>query len=327
MDALPQDKGGTSSDLINGYQLHRDQGDDGLGRNGNLFISSDFGEAGRWMIVHLAASTYAAESGRTGDDKQINRPLTNTGKFDETYNLPQWGYPTKIGSTNANDASLFNQHKRLGRLYNWAGATNNKGVYNVETGITTSSGLSLINDGQHVTNPQQATIQGICPNGWHIPSDKEWTDLENEIIRHTNQYSLMPIIGEEHAMPYDNLLFEQGQAWRPGDNSIIVGNGHGQAMKDLCPDYLNTNPSTYLGASNIMSSKAKGGFSVLLAGNARGTGTQKYANSSYIWSSSGGRSNSESINRSFAYDRNAVNRYHNGRFWFFSVRCKQTDLN
>ncbi|MCK5839899.1 MAG: hypothetical protein KAG99_08620, partial [Bacteroidales bacterium] len=21
--------------------------------------------------------------------------------------------------------------------------------------------------------------QGICPSGWHIPTDAEWTDLEN----------------------------------------------------------------------------------------------------------------------------------------------------
>ena len=23
--------------------------------------------------------------------------------------------------------------------------------------------------------------QGICPNGWHLPSDEEWTELENKL--------------------------------------------------------------------------------------------------------------------------------------------------
>ncbi|MCK9254567.1 MAG: hypothetical protein GX793_10130 [Bacteroidales bacterium] len=45
-----------------------------------------------------------------------------------------------------------------GALYTWAAAANN----------TTSS-----------SNP--SGVQGICPNGWHLPSDDEWEKLEGEV--------------------------------------------------------------------------------------------------------------------------------------------------
>jgi uncharacterized protein (TIGR02145 family) len=46
-----------------------------------------------------------------------------------------------------------------GRLYDWATVMN---------GATTSS-----------SNP--SGVQGICPDGWHLPSDAEWTTLESAI--------------------------------------------------------------------------------------------------------------------------------------------------
>jgi uncharacterized protein (TIGR02145 family) len=47
-------------------------------------------------------------------------------------------------------------HPIYGRLYNWATVMN---------GATTSS-----------SNP--SGVQGICPSGWHLPSDAEWNELE-----------------------------------------------------------------------------------------------------------------------------------------------------
>jgi uncharacterized protein (TIGR02145 family) len=46
-----------------------------------------------------------------------------------------------------------------GRLYNWSAAMN---------GATSST-----------TNP--SGIQGVCPSGWHLPSDAEWTALTNHV--------------------------------------------------------------------------------------------------------------------------------------------------
>ena len=56
-------------------------------------------------------------------------------------------------SDTVNSASPFTTY---GRLYDWATVMN---------GATTSS-----------SNP--SGVQGICPSGWHLPSDSEWNELE-----------------------------------------------------------------------------------------------------------------------------------------------------
>lgn len=49
-----------------------------------------------------------------------------------------------------------NPNPKYGRLYNWATAMNG--------------------EASSATNP--SGVQGICPKGWHIPSDAEWIELE-----------------------------------------------------------------------------------------------------------------------------------------------------
>ncbi|MCF8347079.1 MAG: fibrobacter succinogenes major paralogous domain-containing protein [Bacteroidales bacterium] len=43
-----------------------------------------------------------------------------------------------------------------GAFYNWAGATRGEGC----------------------TRSKEINIQGVCPDGWHVPSDKDWKALE-----------------------------------------------------------------------------------------------------------------------------------------------------
>lgn len=46
-----------------------------------------------------------------------------------------------------------------GYLYNWPAVMHNSSSYEYKSG----------------------GVQGICPNGWHVPSDAEWTKLENYV--------------------------------------------------------------------------------------------------------------------------------------------------
>jgi uncharacterized protein (TIGR02145 family) len=62
-------------------------------------------------------------------------------------------YPTS-GSTNASDADNSNCNI-YGRMYTWSTAMNNSA--------------------SSTSNPSGR--QGVCPSGWHIPSDAEWTAL------------------------------------------------------------------------------------------------------------------------------------------------------
>jgi len=66
-------------------------------------------------------------------------------------------YPTS-GNTNASDADNSNCNI-YGRLYTWSAALG------LDPNCNTSS------------CPVQAKHKGICPSGWHIPSNAEWTTL------------------------------------------------------------------------------------------------------------------------------------------------------
>jgi len=72
------------------------------------------------------------------------------------YTAPHY-YVYGYNGTNVNDAKANPNYNTYGVLYNWPAAM---------AGSTGSS-----------SNP--SGVQGICPAGWRLPSDAEWTQLEN----------------------------------------------------------------------------------------------------------------------------------------------------
>ena len=75
-----------------------------------------------------------------------------------------WG---NLGANNTNKAYCFyNNDESLGygALYNYAAAVNG----------TPQSGSNH--------------VQGVCPDGWHLPSDTEWSELENYLIANGYNY-------------------------------------------------------------------------------------------------------------------------------------------
>jgi uncharacterized protein (TIGR02145 family)/uncharacterized repeat protein (TIGR02543 family) len=71
-------------------------------------------------------------------------------------------------SSNGNSACYYNQESNCGtygRLYDWATAMN------LPSSCNSSSCASQVSS-KH---------RGICPEGWHIPSDEEWTTLTNYV--------------------------------------------------------------------------------------------------------------------------------------------------
>jgi uncharacterized protein (TIGR02145 family) len=282
---------GVSSVIKNGYQLHRDQGTNGLGANGLLFISSEFGStAGRWMITNLAARSYATGS-RTGDDGTVITPLPASPAAGATSTTePQWGYPqTPAAST------TYTNNPRLGLLYNWPAATNKR--------------ASTIDDGEGSSAPQTARIQGICPNGWHLPSDREWTHLEQEISDNTSRYSGLP---------------DAGTTITVGGNQSYRGTTHGQGMKDPCPAPGQTaaTPTLSNGSSNVMSPAVLGGFNAILAGDANGGSALDYGSGGGWWSASS-HNGPNAWHRFVLSGFSQVARFSYGRYYLWSVRCKK----
>lgn len=256
----------------NGVQLHKDQ-------NGNIFLSGDFGStAGRWMLNNLAATTFEGGSGL----------LETEG---EDSNKPEYYYPNK-------DKNTFLKNKRMGLLYNWHAATGGRGA-------GASSG-SKIDEGED-TGFVSTNNRGICPKGWHLPTDLEWTKLELEINANTSLYSSMDDIN---------------------DNSLAIGTitrgSHGTAMKDPCANPSATNDPS--GKSKIILSKNKPGLNIMLAGlswKKYTTVELEYGDRGYFWTASNATEEGAWC-RSILRTTNQVYRSGgNGKGNLFSVRCKQ----
>ncbi len=146
------------------------------------------------------------------------------------------------------------------------------------------------------TNP----VQGICPKGWHLPSDAEWTALVNYLIANGYNYdgttsgdktgkSLASTIGWSLTSPI---------GWR---NSSIVG---------TIGNSKSTNNST--------------GFSALPGGLRLGyndTYSFTYASYRCYWWSSTEYSSSWAYGRVLCYDYPDLRRHSSGKSFGFSVRC------
>jgi uncharacterized protein (TIGR02145 family) len=287
------------------------------------FYSANFGAAGRWMTTNLAAWKYdginhstdasgTATSG-SGTPRTLAGPDVNSGQFNTAY----WCYP---GPENGNGllTTIYDNNKQLGLLYTWDAATAGKGG---DTGMkniyNTSGGTSPNDEGNYPEgeNPgQQKRIQGICPQGWHLPSDREWNQLEKQIYEHPQLYSSYADAGSFPNGGVWDAAWETTIGRRPDGNP---SDGHGTAMKDVC----DVNATISNGLSNNL---ADGGFNVLLAGDAYSGNTHYFGSIAYIWSSSSYSTGNSTIGRSLYYNDNAiVNRYNSGRGSLYSVRCKK----
>jgi uncharacterized protein (TIGR02145 family) len=77
-----------------------------------------------------------------------------------------------VGDGNSSTLADYSERCDIyGRLYNWATAMGISESYN--------SSVYGTSCGSNCYDPADIPHQGICPNGWHIPTDAEWTTLTN----------------------------------------------------------------------------------------------------------------------------------------------------
>lgn len=253
------------------------------------FYSAEFGAAGRWMTTNLAATAYDGITHRAG--RTLTGPTLNAGDMAD---VAIWCYPD--GGSAGTDNTAYTNHPHIGYLYTWDAATAGKGGADGLGNIVNERGSNAY-----------ARVQGVCPAGWHLPSDYEWTELENAIIRNTTLYAntdrnIDPGDGSAE-LPYDRITDSYGQTL-------------GSAMKDPCGVKWNW-PT--LGTSLPA---ALGGFASLLTGSANSYLSQMSGNEGGYWSSSSQGSEGAWV-RSFVDRTPGV--WNGGRFrknaW--GVRCKK----
>ena len=109
-----------------------------------------------WMAENMKCTLYDTESERSNVQiPATTRPGSlNSGPF----------YTDVSDSiTPYSDNLTSDQRSKLGVLYTWAAAV----------------GISSQTNATAQTTDFPGNRQGICPNGWHIPTDAEWTVLIN----------------------------------------------------------------------------------------------------------------------------------------------------
>lgn len=250
--------------------------------------SADF--AGYWMLENLRYDPILNEDRKNGFNKEdfIHSASKPSSIYSKHFVYPEGNESNYIPSNHPS----VNWDKRNGILYNRAAATNNENH--------SGTNEQQLSDG---TDPT-LQIRGICPEGWHLPSDKEWNDLEREIMKHASKYS-------------SNI--PDNPAWNNDwETSTQYRGTHANAMKSKCPP-INSTDSTK--GQSLM--PFQGGFNALLVGNANENSVANYGVSTYFWTSSsyhsGGYIRGLRAIYEGVYRSGSVNSY------LSSVRCKKDD--
>jgi len=130
-------------------------------------------------------------------------------------------------------------------------------------------------------------VQGICPTGWHVPSDAEWTQLTDYV----SSQSRYCCDGEEDHIA---KALASTTGWESSSDDCAVGN------------HPSSNNAT--------------GFSALPAGYCYGSSVSNVGNNAVFWSATSSSGN-YAWSRYFNYNYEGVYRDSNGKYNGFSVRC------
>ncbi len=194
-------------------------------------------------------------------------------------NLKATMYPDKSPIPLVEEKMEWYHHTRESEGYSWYGNVLTHGyayggLYSWAAATAAHDGISLIEEG----------VQGVCPDGWHLPSDDEWKQLEMHL----------------------------GMSQEEADASKWRGEDQGGKLKQEGIVYWK-GPNT--GASDEF------GFSALPGGYRHGSGDFKdFAGTARFWTSTV-RGYGFAWYRGMDYDTAAVYRDFSGVYRGHSVRC------
>lgn len=138
-------------------------------------------------------------------------PDSDTSSFDKRY------YVYGFKDTDVKAAKNTENYQKFGVLYNWPATVN----------------------GVNTNNSGSGNVQGSCPAGWHVPSDKEWMILEKtlgmseaDLVEESPALRLSGYVGKKLKAPIgwddDNIFVGQS-----GFNAIpsgLIYNGRSAAL-------------------------------------------------------------------------------------------------
>ena len=148
--------GTPSADMYGGHDIMlRASDEDGLYDEQNFTLNVSFGpdilydarDGNTYAVVTLGSQVWMAEDLRY-------LPEVSPSNVD-SYTEPHY-YVYGYEGTNVSEAKALSVYRDYGALYNWPAA--------------------MAGEGSSNSNP--SGVQGVCPSGWHLPSDAEWKELE-----------------------------------------------------------------------------------------------------------------------------------------------------
>lgn len=265
-------------------------------QDGNVIIGKQYGLAGTWMIHNLAVKHYA-----DGTPIMVYNGTSTTS--------PAYTFPN---SKNGNTPSNYNNQQGL--LYNWFAVT--KGLNQTldqgqSSALGTTPGISEV-------ETISGNIQGICPYGWHIPSDREWTTLISELYSNPTIYSNYETADIPNSTVWDGNWSTNADVIQ-GVNTSKPTYGSGAIMKYACKvERSNSSMSNPVGYSKSL---ADGGFNAVLTGYVFSNFSLDYGNGAYFWTSSA--NSNAAYSRILTPSETGINKTFLSKNNLLSVRCKK----
>ncbi|MDR0692862.1 MAG: hypothetical protein LBF69_07495 [Prevotellaceae bacterium] len=204
--------------------------------------------------------------------------------------------PPVAGATLSADKNTCNVY---GALYTWetAMSEDGKGVWDEADVLSNYFNTGAPgNTAGAAANNARGGGRGICPSGWHVPTDKEWAQLLDAVEGNTT-YTLQ----------------QETTGW--------WGENVGVKMKSAST-YMGGDPGNGAWSDHDNRGTNDSSFGAAPAGARRHDGSQLSYRGAYVyyWSSSVGSSNAV-WNRQFNYNNAQVSRGFSSRSNGFSVRC------
>lgn len=178
----------------------------------------EFGAAGWWMLENLRAEKWP-NNDPTAESVTLTKTEPILQKLPDGSPNPQF-YQGMYYYPNFDEAS-FNANPHHGYLYNYAA-------------------VSRTAKNAHDTS-NQPIGQGICPDGWHVPSYDEWVALNAAIAANVCQYTIATDNSEYAYLMQSNTETPNGLS-RPAseggfDSTLLGGIARNQASGELSSVY------------------------------------------------------------------------------------------